>query len=83
MPEMPKAKPPLTPPKKRSKTADRGYGGAHQRLRKLVLEANPICQVCGNAFSEHMHHVDHNTFNTDPANLQAVCVRCHKRLHSA
>lgn len=63
------------PPRK--KTAERGYGTAHQKVRARLLAGSPICQHCQDAFATDMHHIDRNPFNRDPSNLMPLCERCH------
>jgi hypothetical protein len=36
------------------------------------------CQRCGEAKRLDWHHVDGNPHNNDPANLRALCRRCHQ-----
>lgn len=44
------------------------------------------CQECGrwhfppNGYTLTVHHKDHNTLNSDPSNLVALCQRCHLRV---
>lgn len=69
-------------PKNKQKTAERGYGGSHQAVREKLLKLYPVCQLCDNAFSEHLHHVNHNAKDRRPVNLLMVCRRCHGDLHA-
>jgi 5-methylcytosine-specific restriction endonuclease McrA len=51
----------------------------HQR-RKQVLASQPVCAVCdGNLATEvdHIVPLDLGGSEYDPANLQAICPRCH------
>jgi hypothetical protein len=61
---------------KASSTA-RGYDDAHRKQRSLLLDLHPICQVCNNAFSTDLHHLDGNQFNRAAGNALAVCETCH------
>lgn len=60
----------------------RGYDEEHRRQRSRILDERPLCEVCNNAFSTDLHHVDENPFNRDETNVLAVCEVCHhSRLH--
>jgi len=61
----------------RSSTTARGYGHAHQKARAQILAARPVCEICDAAFSTDLHHIDGNTHNRHPDNLQALCESCH------
>lgn len=63
-----------------------------RKLRDGYLMSNPVCEICGEALSEEVHHLQ-SPFDdgldeltrlyrlTDPENLQALCKDCHSRLH--
>ncbi len=78
MPNAPKIAP-LGAKKHRPKPSSsrRGYDAEHRRQRSRILDERPLCQVCNNAFSTDLHHVDENAFNHDEANVLAVCEVCH------
>lgn len=61
----------------RGTTTQRGYGHAHQKARAAILSARPVCEICDDALSTDLHHLDGNTFNRHPDNLQALCESCH------
>ncbi|QEL18539.1 hypothetical protein [Limnoglobus roseus] len=61
---------------KPSSTA-RGYGHEHRKQRSRILDEQPLCQVCRNAFSTDLHHVDLNPHNHADGNVLAVCETCH------
>ncbi len=65
----------------RPTTTERGYGAEWQKVRQLVLAGHPLCQWCQEAWSQHVHHIDHNTGNNSPTNLAALCERCHMSYH--
>lgn len=79
MPDAPKVLPlrPRYNPPPKAKTAERGYGTAHQKARARRIAEDPVCQHCREAWATDLHHVDGNPFNRDPANLLMVCERCH------
>ena len=47
-----------------------------RKIRKAVLERNPLCRDCG-APANEVDHVDGNTANNLPDNLDALCKPCH------
>ena len=63
-----------------------------RNLRKWYAMNHPICEVCGAAASQHIHHVV-SPFSNDISeverlqrllqisNLKAVCVDCHLKAH--
>jgi 5-methylcytosine-specific restriction endonuclease McrA len=73
----------VRPKPKGRTTGERGYGTAHQRVRKRVLAERPVCERCRDAFSHHLHHRDRDTANRDDANLEALCPACHRAEHAA
>ena len=50
----------------------------HWRAKKH-RKAN--CETCGTANDLHVHHIDRNPANNDPANLMTLCSSCHLKLH--
>jgi hypothetical protein len=50
----------------------------HWRARK---HKQPTCSECGTDNDLHVHHIDRNPANNDPANLQTLCSSCHLKLH--
>lgn len=67
---------------KRGTTAERGYGGHWQRIRKRILQRDPVCTTPG--CDQPSTEVDHLTplaqggTNADN-NLQGLCKPCHSR----
>ena len=49
------------------------------RLKALEREDNK-CEICGN-LAAICHHIDRSTDNHDLSNLQALCYKCHRKLH--
>lgn len=53
------------------------------RLRaRLWYEAKP-CEVCGDSYLIHRHHIDRDTKNNEPDNIQFLCPKHHKEIHLA
>ena len=69
----------------RGSAASRGYDAEWQALRRLWLEANPMCVLCGKP-AKHVDHVlsikQRPDLRLDPANLRSLCHSCHSR-HTA
>lgn len=65
-------------------TAERGYGGRWQRIRKRVLARESLCRECMRqgyvVGAEVVHHIDGDTRNVMWSNLEPLCKRCHDRL---
>lgn len=70
-------------PKNKKTTTQRGYGSEHQIIRAELLRLFPICQLCNDAFSEHMHHINHKPHDRRRSNLLMCCKGCHMQLHNA
>lgn len=67
---------------RRRTTTERGYGTGHQKIRARLKALHPVCQWCELRWSEHLHHIDRDTFNRAPGNLVMLCVPCHDRAHA-
>jgi 5-methylcytosine-specific restriction endonuclease McrA len=50
----------------------------HWRARKHRKDS---CEECSTTIALHVHHVDRNPANNDPANLRTLCASCHLKLH--
>ena len=76
---MPKAIPitPLPKSQRRASSTARGYDHEHRKQRSRILDLHPLCQLCNDAFSTDLHHIDENPRNRDDANVLAVCEVCH------
>lgn len=65
--------------KQRPSAARRGYGRTWQKIRRVILARDPVCQACGRRASEEVDHVlalasgGTNAFD----NLQGLCKSCH------
>lgn len=55
---------------------------AWKALREEILARDGNrCTICGVATDLHIHHIDCDRTNDDPANLTTLCERCHSRIH--
>ena len=52
--------------------------GLHWRAKKHRKSA---CQECQTPNDLHVHHIDRDPANNDPANLMTLCSSCHLKLH--
>lgn len=50
----------------------------HWRAKK---HRKPNCEQCQTTNDLHVHHIDRNPANNDPANLMTLCSPCHLKLH--
>lgn len=69
----------------RGSAASRGYDTEWQALRKLFIDANPQCILCG-APAKHVDHIrtirEAPWLRLEPSNLRSLCHSCHSR-HTA
>lgn len=65
----------------RASPADRGYGAAWRKLRRIVLASEPLCRHCKArgivTAAREVDHIDGNVRNLKRSNLQPLCKRCH------
>ena len=54
-----------------------GSGRARARNRK----AAGSCEVCGTPNAKDVHHLNQNTDDNRPENLQRICRSCHNHVH--
>ncbi|HDS64269.1 MAG TPA: HNH endonuclease [Methanofollis liminatans] len=55
---------------------------AWKRLRdRIVTREGGRCAVCGSGEHLHVHHINGDATHDDPANLVALCERCHATAH--
>jgi 5-methylcytosine-specific restriction endonuclease McrA len=50
-----------------------------EKRRKAVLEAQPICMICGVRASTVADHIVPMTDRHEPEDLQGVCDPCHRQ----
>ena len=72
-----------SPPRRRARTAARGYGARWQRFRLWFLKRNPLCVKCQRA-AVHVDHIIPVTGRDDPkfyepGDHQPLCHSCHSR----
>ena len=63
-----------------------------RKLRKIKLQQDPVCEVCGEQLATQVHHkVSFMKGNTeeekfslllDYDNLQSICPTCHQHIHN-
>lgn len=73
---------------RRGSARDRGYDGTWERVRRMKLRANPLCERCGaegiTRTADLVHHVvplNDGGARLDMANLKSVCTPCHALEH--
>jgi 5-methylcytosine-specific restriction protein A len=49
------------------------------KRRKAVLEAQPVCMICGVRASTVADHIEPMTDRHEPEDLQGVCDPCHRQ----
>ena len=62
-----------------------------KKLRSAKLQEHPLCELCNEALAEDVHHIisfmsvsdemGKMTLFYDPANLMALCRKCHNKMH--
>ncbi len=56
-------------------------GGGRSHARRRFDLAGIACQRCGARPARQRHHVDRDPQNNDPANVEMLCVPCHRAEH--
>lgn len=82
---------PIRPLDKPKPTNEAGYDSKWQRLRRWILNGEPLCRPCSErgetTLAEDVHHIqkirDRPDLRLDPANLMPICRPCHGRIHGA
>lgn len=55
----------------------------YAKLREKFLSENPMCQVCGNAQADQIHHMKkRGVYLNDVRFFLGVCAICHHRVES-
>jgi 5-methylcytosine-specific restriction endonuclease McrA len=67
--------------KTRPPPSQRGYGRQWQSFRLAFLRSNPTCVRCGSKAEQvdHITPIRSGGALVDPANVQAMCSRCHSQ----
>ena len=52
------------------------YGSQHKKLRTLLMQRYPICQICNKEFSQEAAHLIYPA--NDIEDYIALCRKCHK-----
>jgi len=69
----------------RGTAASRGYGVRWQKIRRNVLNDEPLCRRCAAEGiikpADLIHHVDRDSTNNDRSNLEPLCSRHHEDEH--
>lgn len=69
------------PPKHKLTTTQRGYGAAWRKVRRVVLDDEPLCRFCYDkgliVKADEVDHIDGDSFNNDRDNLRPLCRPCH------
>jgi 5-methylcytosine-specific restriction protein A len=76
---------------RRGSSTERGYGKAHRAMRDVVLARDPICVLCGVAWStvaDHWPHSRRELFELgrdpdDPTACRGLCKSCHDKRTAA
>lgn len=69
--------------RQRGTRQERGYGARWQRLRRMVLNSEPLCRECKrrgiDRLANEVDHIDGNVWNLAWENLQPLCKSCHSQ----
>ncbi|WP_052507094.1 HNH endonuclease signature motif containing protein [Desulfonatronovibrio magnus] len=71
----------------RLSSRQRGYNSNWEKVRKMKLNADPLCEQCKSrdkvTGAVLVHHINSNPRDNRAANLMSVCRPCHDVLHSS
>ena len=67
----------------------RGYDSKWQKIRKIKITNNPLCESCANHDIDRLANVVHHIIAIEKApelrltmsNLMSLCAECHESLH--
>ncbi len=65
--------------RERATATQRGYGALHRKWRRIILNRDPVCKICGRAPSTEADHIDGNNRNLSLENGQGLCKTCHSK----
>lgn len=54
----------------------RHYGALHQRLKPLLHQKYPLCQICGKAFATDAAHLTYPAVKLE--DYASLCAQCHR-----
>jgi 5-methylcytosine-specific restriction protein A len=66
----------------RPNSYQRGYDGRHRKWREIILQRDPVCKICNDAFSvvaDHITPVNKGGSWYELTNGQGLCESCHNR----
>ena len=72
--------------RRRGKAGRRGYDADWRQARDLYLAEHMVCERCRRQLSSLVHHrrpLREGGNRLDPANLEALCRKCHGLAHAA
>ena len=71
--------------RQRGTPPERGYDSNWQKVRKMKIDTNPLCERCKKkgrvVVAKLVHHKDRNPRNNSQENLESLCVPCHEEEH--
>lgn len=71
--------------RQRGTPPERGYGSNWQKVRRIKLDQNPLCERCEKkgrvVIARLVHHKDRDSRNNSNENLESLCVACHEEEH--
>lgn len=69
---------------KRGSSYSRGYDKNWEKVRKMKLAMNPVCELCNKYEKLIVHHlkpISEGGEKYDFNNLQTLCAECHYKIH--
>ena len=68
-------------PHVKKQVSERSFKHGRWSLPQKYKKSHPICEICGNAETKEIHHIDLDIHNNDESNLLATCIKCHHEIH--